>query len=79
MEIGTMVAFFSKNAWAEYASIPQEDVIVLPRGGAFDKASQVAVSPITAWGLLERADVKAGDWLLLTAGNSIVSKLLIQF
>jgi NADPH2:quinone reductase len=78
LPVGTLVAFFSKNAWAEYATIPQEDVIVLPHDFPVDKAGQFSLNPITAWGLLERVAIKAGDWLLLTAGNSVVSKLLIQ-
>ncbi|MDN5285665.1 MAG: NADPH:quinone reductase [Mucilaginibacter sp.] len=78
LPVGALVAFFSKNAWAEYAAIPQEDVIVLPDDFPVEKASQFTLNPITAWGLLERAAVKADDWLLLTAGNSVVSKLLIQ-
>lgn len=78
LPVGTLVAFFSKNAWADYAAIPQEDVIVMPHDFPVDKASQFSLNPITAWGLLERAAIKAGDWLLLTAGNSVVSKLLIQ-
>jgi NADPH:quinone reductase-like Zn-dependent oxidoreductase len=78
LPVGALVAFFSKNVWAEYAAIPQEDVIVLPHDFPVEKASQFTLNPITAWGLLERAAINAGDWLLLTAGNSVVSKLLIQ-
>jgi NADPH:quinone reductase-like Zn-dependent oxidoreductase len=55
-----------------------QDVILLPNDFPIEKASQFTLNPITAWGLLERADVNAGDWLLLTAGSSVVSKLLIQ-
>lgn len=78
LPVGTLVSFFSKNTWAEYAAIPKDDVMVLPPDFPVEKASQFSLNPMTAWGLLERADVKAGDWLLLTAGNSVVSKLIIQ-
>ncbi|MEZ2337485.1 zinc-dependent alcohol dehydrogenase family protein [Mucilaginibacter sp. RCC_168] len=78
LPVGTLVSFFSRNAWAEYVALSKDDVLVLPNDFPVDKASQFALNPITAWGLLERADLKAGDWLLITAGNSVVSKLIIQ-
>lgn len=78
LPVGTLVSFFSRNAWAEYVTLSKDDVLVLPDDFPVDKASQFVLNPITAWGLLERADLKAGDWLLITAGSSVVSKLIIQ-
>ncbi|MDR6942524.1 quinone oxidoreductase family protein [Mucilaginibacter pocheonensis] len=78
LSVGILVSFFSRNAWAEYTAVYEKDVMVLPADFPVDKASQFALNPITAWGLLERAGVNEGDWLLITAGNSVVSKLLIQ-
>ena len=78
LPVGTLVSFFSRNAWAEYVALSKDDVLVLPNDFPVEKASQFALNPITAWGLLERADLKVGDWLLITAGNSVVSKLIIQ-
>jgi NADPH2:quinone reductase len=79
LQPGTLVAFFSKNTWAEYVAVPQRELFVLPDDFPLDKAVQFALNPITAWGMLERADLKNGDWLLLTAGNSMVSNFLIEF
>ncbi|NOW96258.1 zinc-dependent alcohol dehydrogenase family protein [Mucilaginibacter sp. SG564] len=78
LPVGTLVSFFSRNAWAEYVLLSKDDVLVLPNDFPVDKASQFTLNPITAWGLLERADLKAGDWLLITAGGSVVSRLIIQ-
>jgi len=78
LPVGTLVSFFSRNAWAEYVALSKDDVLVLPNDFPIEKASQFALNPITAWGLLERADLKTDDWLLITAGNSVVSKLIIQ-
>ncbi|SDQ01267.1 NADPH:quinone reductase [Mucilaginibacter sp. OK268] len=78
LPVGALVSFFSRNAWAEYVALSKDDVLVLPDDFPVDKAIQFALNPITAWGLLERADLKTGDWLLITAGNSVVSKLIIQ-
>lgn len=75
---GTLVSFLGKNTWAEYVAVSKDDIMVLPPDFPVEKASQFTLNPFTAWGLLERAGLNAGDWLLLTAGNSVVSKLLIQ-
>ena len=79
---GTLVAFLYRNAWAEYVVIPkvlsEEGFTILPPDFPPEKASQFFVNPVTAWGLLQEARVNAGDWLLLTAGNSTVSKIAIQ-
>ncbi|MBB6130168.1 quinone oxidoreductase family protein [Mucilaginibacter lappiensis] len=78
LPVGTLVSFFSQNAWAEYVAVSKNDLLVLPSNFPVEKASQFTLNPITAWGLLERADLQAGDWLLITAGSSVVSKLIIQ-
>ena len=78
LPVGALVCFFSRNAWAEYVALSKDDVLVLPHDFPLEKAIQFTLNPITAWGLLERADLKTGDWLLITAGNSVVSKLIIQ-
>jgi NADPH2:quinone reductase len=75
----TLVSFFAKNAWAEYVCIPADELFVLPANLPVEKAAQFALNPVTAWGLLEKSHLVPGDWLLLTAGNSTVSKLIIQF
>jgi len=76
---GTLAAFRHKNVWAEYAIVPEEKSIPLPEDFPVEKACQVSLNPITAYALIEEAEVKKDDWILLTAGNSTVSKLIIQF
>lgn len=75
---GTLVAFLSKNAWAEYVIVHKDELYVLPDNFPTEKAVQFVLNPVTAWGLLKRAGVKSGDWLLLTAGNSMVSLIVTQ-
>src|ERR1700744_1248487 len=75
---GTLVSFFGRPAWAEYAVVPVDGLFVLPTGFPLDKAAQFALNPFTAWGLLERAAVPAGGWLGLSAGNSAVSGIVAQ-
>jgi NADPH2:quinone reductase len=75
---GTLVAFLYINAWAEYVIVPEKEIFVLPEKFPVEKAMQFVLNPATAWGLLHRAGLQAGDWLLLSAGNSSVSSLITQ-
>lgn len=73
---GMRVAFRYPGAWAEIAAVPAERLIVVPDGVADKTACQVSLNPLTAFGLLDEASVKPGDWLLLTAATSTVSNLV---
>jgi NADPH2:quinone reductase len=75
---GTLVGFLYKNAWAEYVILPEKELFVLPDNFPVEKAIQFVLNPATAWGLLHRAGLQAGDWLLLSAGNSSVSSIITQ-
>lgn len=77
-EVGTLVAFRHKGVWAEYAVIPNDRLIILPKDFPIEKGSQLALNPITAYALIDEADIKVNDWLLLTGGTSAVSKIIIQ-
>jgi NADPH:quinone reductase len=74
----TLVAFPNLGVWAEYIVIPADEAIVLPKDFPVEKAVQFYLNPFTAWGLLKESKAKAGDWLLLTAGRSAVSKITTQ-
>lgn len=75
---GTLVAFLFKNTWAEYVIVPEKELFVLQDTFPVEKAIQFALNPATAWGLLHQAGLQAGDWLLLSAGNSSVSGIITQ-
>lgn len=78
VEPGAYVAFSYDGSWAEYAAIPAACLMPLPSGFAPEKAGQF-FNLITAWDLVAAARVRAGDWLALTAGNSTVSTMALQF
>ena len=75
---GSRVAFLWLKTWAEYVILPESEAVPLPLNFPADKAAQAVLNPFTAWGLLERVNLRSGEWLLLTAGNSGVARLLIQ-
>lgn len=74
---GTRVAFRSPGAWAERVAVPVERTFPLPKGVSDDDGAQLPLNPITAWGLLDMANVKPGDWVGLTAPASSVAQLVM--
>ncbi|MFC0518134.1 zinc-dependent alcohol dehydrogenase family protein [Mucilaginibacter angelicae] len=75
---GSLVAFSKIGAWAQYVVVDEQDVVLLPDAFPIEKAAQLLLNPYTAYGLIQEAKVKSGDWLLLTAGHSTVSRIVIQ-
>ncbi len=72
------VAFRHKGLWAEYAIVPENRLIPLPDNFPPEKGCQISLNPITAYALLEEAQLKEYDWLLVNAGSSLVSKIILQ-
>lgn len=77
--LNALVAFRYKNAWAGYVNIPKSKVILLPAHMPIEKAAQLALNPITAWALLADVAARPGEWIILSAANSALGKLIIQF
>ena len=73
---GTRVAFRGVGAWAEMAVAPRSRVYPVPEALSDDVASQFALNPLTAWGLIDECKLAPGARLLITAGRSIVARLL---
>lgn len=77
LQPGGHAAFSYYNSWAEYVAVPAEWLIPLPADYPPELSCQF-VNLITAWDLLKQSDVKPGQWLVLTAGNSTISTLVSQ-
>jgi NADPH:quinone reductase-like Zn-dependent oxidoreductase len=78
-KVGMHVSFFFQSAWAEYVAVKTEKLLLIPEKFPLEKAAQLALNAMTAWGLMESAMIPDDGWLLVTAGNSSVSKLILQF
>jgi NADPH:quinone reductase-like Zn-dependent oxidoreductase len=73
---GTRVAFRWPGTWAELAAIPAERLIRIPDEVPNTVACQISLNPVTAWALLDEVGVSRGDWVVITAGASTVSRLV---
>ncbi len=79
LPIGQRVAFTAlQGAWQEYICVPAQTLIPLPPTISDDVGAQLFVNPLTAFAMLHECGLQAGDWLLLTAGASTFSQLVVQ-
>jgi NADPH:quinone reductase-like Zn-dependent oxidoreductase len=78
LPVGMDVIFSNIGVWQEYVICKARGVIPKPAELSYEVACQAFVNPFTAYGLLKESGLKAGDFLLLTAGASAFSKLVIQ-
>lgn len=76
LPLGSRVTFRAPGAWAEFVAVPVERAFLVPDEIAAEQATQFTVNPITAYGLLEVARAKEGEWIGLTAAGSSVARLV---
>lgn len=76
--VGTRVMFTAIGTWREFLCVPSALVIPVPDAMSDEVACQAFVNPITAYGMIEKSGLQAGDWLLITAGASAFGKFAIQ-
>lgn len=73
---GIRVAFRSPGAWAEFAVAPTSRAYPVPPGISDEIACQFALNPLTAYGLLAECNLPKSSRVLVTAGRSIVARIL---
>jgi NADPH:quinone reductase-like Zn-dependent oxidoreductase len=76
---GMRVGFTALNGvWQEYVATPAINLIPLPDAVNDETGAQIFVNPFTAWAMLHECGLQSGDWLMLTAGASVFSQLVVQ-
>lgn len=76
--VGMKVSFTDIGVWSEYICISAKAVLPLPAEMPLEIGAQAFVNPFTAWAMLHESGLKAGEWLLLTAGGSSFAQLVLQ-
>ncbi len=78
--VGDRVIFLRRaGTWATHTTVPADSLFKLPADIDPVQAAMLKVNPATAWRLLHGfTDLKAGDWIVQNAGNSAVSRCVIQ-
>lgn len=76
---GDILGLASQGAFAEYVVVPASSLVPLPDGVSATDAAAVGLAMITAWRMLiERAQVRPGETVLVQAGGSGVGSAAIQ-
>jgi NADPH:quinone reductase len=76
---GDQVIASGRGGYAELAVAPGDRVYLLPKGCRFDEGATLSVAGLTAWQMvMNRARVRPGEAVLITAAGSGVSTFAIQ-
>ncbi|MBB5959799.1 NADPH:quinone reductase-like Zn-dependent oxidoreductase [Saccharothrix tamanrassetensis] len=76
--VGQRVAVSAQGTWQEYVVVPEADLIPVPDRLPDHVACQLTVNPLTALLLTRRLALRAGDWLLITAAGSALSRMVLH-
>ncbi|MGV8853735.1 MAG: zinc-binding dehydrogenase [Devosia sp.] len=64
------------GTWAEYFIASATGIVPLPEAISDEAAAQLIAMPFSAISLLDTLNAKAGDWIVQTAANGAVGKVL---
>ncbi|MAU43633.1 MAG: alcohol dehydrogenase [Yangia sp.] len=65
------------GSWAEYFTAPAGGVVPLPDAIPDTAAAQLIAMPFSALSLLQTLKVREGEWLVQTAANGAVGKIMV--
>ncbi len=75
--IGKRIAIAGvRGAWAEYFTAPAKNVLPLPDAISDEAGAQLIAMPFSALSLLETLQARKGDWVVQTASNGAVGKIM---
>jgi NADPH2:quinone reductase len=78
-KIGQKVAVpAGHKMWAEYFTTPAKTAVPVPPGMSDDIACQLLAMPLNSYLLFEALDTKPGDWIIQTASNGAVGRVVVQ-
>ncbi|EFA78493.1 putative quinone oxidoreductase [Heterostelium album PN500] len=79
LKIGDRVTYFSPNSYAQFTSVPQHNIYVLPDGIDYETAAAYTLQGLTAHYLVRSTfALKSGDTCLIQAGAGGLGQALIQ-
>lgn len=77
--VGKRVAVIGSGTWAEYTCVPAKQVIVLPKSLSDEEGACSMINPLTVTAMLFFVlNIKKGKWLLQSAANSELGKMVIR-
>ncbi len=76
LTVGQRICLTQLGTWQEYVLVPDFVTMNIPDELDDLTAAQALINPVTAYGLLEALKLNPGDWLLQSAGNSTVGRII---
>ncbi|AJY47604.1 zinc-binding dehydrogenase [Martelella endophytica] len=67
------------GAWAAFFTAPAKGVVPLPAEISDEAGAQLIAMPFSALSLLDTLRARKGDWIIQTAANGAVGKLMVSF
>lgn len=75
----TICALTNGGGYAEYCTVPEGQILPLPRGFSFTEAASLPETYFTVWGnLFMRTRLKSGESILIHGGSSGIGSCAIQ-
>lgn len=71
---GTLVG----RGFAEYVAVPANQIAILPKQVSFEQAAAASMVGLTAWQVIEAADVRPGQRVLIQGGSGGVGHIALQ-
>lgn len=66
------------GTYAQFIVVPRQNILPYPKGLPLEEAASFALVFLTAWQMIEKAQIQPGDWVLIMAAGSGVSTAAIQ-
>ncbi|HZQ08380.1 MAG TPA: NADP-dependent oxidoreductase [Anaerolineae bacterium] len=79
LKVGQRVFGPINNSYAEYAVVPETELVPAPEGLSFEQLAAVPIGALTAWqAVIEEAEIKAGQTVLIHGGAGGVGAYALQ-
>ena len=75
---GDILGLLSDGGYAELIAVPASALVPIPESLSFEQAAALALAAVTAWHMLDRAQLQPGETVLVLAAGSGVGSAAIQ-
>lgn len=78
VEVGQRVVAGTSGVWAEYVTMPADNVVPVDDSVPDEAAAQLVAMPFSAISLLDSLGLNEGDWMVQNAANGTVGRIMAQ-
>jgi NADPH:quinone reductase-like Zn-dependent oxidoreductase len=78
VSVAGVPAEHGNGSWAEYVSLPEDDLVAVPDSVSDVEAAQFWVNPMAVYGMLTGLNLKEGDYVIFAAAGSALCRMGIS-